>query len=663
MPLCPPQAWVTRVRAALALVVLPAISLVVLAAPASAVRLMNYNVLNWSSSTGPGRAAYMRSIVRTVQPDIIVGQEVIGQGGVDVFRDQVLNTMSPGGWVAAPFLNGPDTNNALWYRPDVWTLVDTTVVWNTPRYAMRYQMRLTGYDSAGADLYIYSMHLKSSMGFEFERGVEMDNIRANAEALPPGSHIVFCGDYNVYNSTEPAFQKALASLGANIGRMKDPINQVGNWHDNAAYARYHTQSPRTTAFGGGATGGMDDRFDFILESYNLDDNQGFELLEATYYAYGNDGAHLNSSINAGGNSAIGQLLADSLHQASDHLPVVTDFSVPAKIDLSPIAIDFGRVLVGAVANQLLGVTNSAVAPADGLNYSFVAPVGFTAPGGPLVLAPGANANATIGLDTASAGVKAGNLSIASDAPDDPTSLVPLSATVVAASSPSSDSLVVAIVDTLDFGTHDAGLFDDQIARIYNVGYGALQAKLSLNAASIVGGDGRFALAEPFAPLLIELDPAFVAVHFDDSGALLDTTYEATLTFDTADEPGVLGAQPRAQLAFALRARVASSTVDVDPATGRITATVLYAPRPNPAPLGRAIVRFDLVQPGRVQLALYDVRGREVARLLDAETPAGAHARSWDGRDFAGRSVAGGVYFARLVAPGVAPSVVRFVVLP
>jgi hypothetical protein len=64
----------------------------------------------------------------------------------------------------------------------------------------------------------------------------------------------------------------------------------------------------------------------------------------------------------------------------------------------------------------------------------------------------------------------------------------------------------------------------------------------------------------------------------------------------------------------------------------------------------------------VRLALYDVRGREVARLVDGETPAGAHARSWNGRDFAGRTVPGGVYFARLIAPGVGPSVVRFVVL-
>jgi hypothetical protein len=639
--------------------------LVTLAAPASAARLMNYNLLNWSSSTGPARAAYMRAIVRAAAPDIVVSQEVIGQGGVDVFRDQVLNTMAPGNWVAAPFLSGPDTNNSLWYRPDVWTLVDTTVVWNTPRYAMRYQMRLTGYNSPGADLYVYSFHLKSSMGFETERGVEMDNIRANAEALPPGSHIVFCGDYNVYTSTEPAFQKALASLGANIGRMKDPINQVGNWHDNAGYAPYHTQSPRTLSFGGGATGGMDDRFDFILESYNLDDNQGFELLESTYKAFGNDGAHLNVAINASPtNSAVGQALADSIMNASDHIPVVTTFSVPAKLDVAPLAIAFGTVIQGAVVTpQGLQITNVAASPGDALDGTVAAPVGFTVGGGAFSLAPGVNANASIGLVTSSVGVKSGDLTIASDAPDDPTKLVPVSATVVAHAVPSVDSLSAQLAGTLDFGSHDAGLFDDMLARVYNVGYGALQAKLRVGAASITGGDGRFALVEPFAPILVELDPALVAVHFDDAGATSDSTYTATLVFDTADDPSLPGAVAQAQITYDLLARVTSSTVAVDPSTGLVTVTVLYAPRPNPAPLGRSVVRFDLAQPGRVRLALYDVRGREVARLVDGETAAGAHARSWDGRDAQGRAVPGGVYFARLIAPGVGPSTVRFVVLP
>jgi hypothetical protein len=49
----------------------------------------------------------------------------------------------------------------------------------------------------------------------------------------------------------------------------------------------------------------------------------------------------------------------------------------------------------------------------------------------------------------------------------------------------------------------------------------------------------------------------------------------------------------------------------------------------------------------VHLAIFDVRGRQVRRLLDASVPPGRHQVIWDGRDDAGRSLASGVYFYRL----------------
>jgi len=49
---------------------------------------------------------------------------------------------------------------------------------------------------------------------------------------------------------------------------------------------------------------------------------------------------------------------------------------------------------------------------------------------------------------------------------------------------------------------------------------------------------------------------------------------------------------------------------------------------------------------RVTLAIYDVSGRVVRRLVDGAVPEGAHPVSWDGSDDAGRRVPSGVYFAR-----------------
>ncbi|MCH6573843.1 MAG: hypothetical protein IH795_01365, partial [Bacteroidetes bacterium] len=44
-----------------------------------------------------------------------------------------------------------------------------------------------------------------------------------------------------------------------------------NWHNNFSFVEIHTQSPRTRQFGGGANGGMDDRFDMILTSQSIND--------------------------------------------------------------------------------------------------------------------------------------------------------------------------------------------------------------------------------------------------------------------------------------------------------------------------------------------------------------------------------------------------------
>jgi len=72
--------------------------------------------------------------------------------------------------------------------------------------------------------------------------------------------------------------------------------------------------------------------------------------------------------------------------------------------------------------------------------------------------------------------------------------------------------------------------------------------------------------------------------------------------------------------------------------------------PNPF-RDRTSFRFELKYPERVQLAVYDVRGRLVRQLVDGEQPAGATEIEWDGRDASGRRVAAGVYFFRLRAAG------------
>jgi hypothetical protein len=63
------------------------------------------------------------------------------------------------------------------------------------------------------------------------------------------------------------------------------------------------------------------------------------------------------------------------------------------------------------------------------------------------------------------------------------------------------------------------------------------------------------------------------------------------------------------------------------------------------------IRFELLAPEHVRLAVLDARGRLVRVLVDAALPAGTdHAVEWDGTDRAGTPVRSGNYFYRLETP-------------
>jgi hypothetical protein len=72
--------------------------------------------------------------------------------------------------------------------------------------------------------------------------------------------------------------------------------------------------------------------------------------------------------------------------------------------------------------------------------------------------------------------------------------------------------------------------------------------------------------------------------------------------------------------------------------------------PNPFGAGTN-VRFSLPRKMDVGIAIYDLSGRLVTRLVKGEQPAGHHSVHWNGTDARGHRVAAGVYFCRLTASG------------
>jgi hypothetical protein len=73
---------------------------------------------------------------------------------------------------------------------------------------------------------------------------------------------------------------------------------------------------------------------------------------------------------------------------------------------------------------------------------------------------------------------------------------------------------------------------------------------------------------------------------------------------------------------------------------------LYRNSPNPFRVATRIA-YDLPVRSRALLSIYDVDGRQVARLADGWQEAGRYNLKWDGRDKRGRACPTGVYFCSL----------------
>jgi hypothetical protein len=61
------------------------------------------------------------------------------------------------------------------------------------------------------------------------------------------------------------------------------------------------------------------------------------------------------------------------------------------------------------------------------------------------------------------------------------------------------------------------------------------------------------------------------------------------------------------------------------------------------------IHFSLQSPAKVSLVVYNTLGKEVRTLWTGKKQSGSHSVHWDGRNDQGQSVAGGVYFYRLMS--------------
>ncbi len=315
-----------------------------------------YNSLRYSPQNIDARHPYYRQIIDSIKPDILVMEELSGSAAATMFLDSVMNFDSTT-YSIASFSDGPDLDIALYFKSVKFSVLPTI---NHPT-ALRdiFHFRLLPVYSEDT-LYVFGVHLKASSGSanEAKRAAEVAVLRSITNQFPDSTNFLVCGDFNIYGSNELAYQNLLADNAGDDGNFLDIITMNGTWN-NGNYAQYHTQSPRTTQFGGGAHGGMDDRFDMILMSNELKSASGIGYKANSMYVFGNDGLHYNKAItDAPNNNQYDQDIRMALHQASDHLPVAATFAyTPTYVGLEQlpasekVGITYSREGVATISNQ------------------------------------------------------------------------------------------------------------------------------------------------------------------------------------------------------------------------------------------------------------------------------------------------------------------------
>lgn len=551
-----------------------AVSLAWSAAAQAQLRIVTYNVNNSDPAAfGPrtGMDAVFRGMNASAKGgfarsvDVLMLQEAESVSTTGTAYARLLNTIAGGTAYLRSTVDAGSTGSGrpiAVYNSASVTLVaekkigSLTGTASQPRQTMRYQFRPVGYD-ATADFYVYASHYKASSGGsnEAERNVEALAIRADADALGQGANVIYAGDLNLYSSSEAAFQTL---TGTGSGQAFDPVSRVGSWSGSTTYKDVHTQSPATTSvFNGQVTGGVDDRFDYQLITGEVRDTRGFDYITNSYWAFGNTATHsINQAISTGSaatlatripgyTTAQASAVLTALTQVTDHLPVLADYQLPAKMSASLAAPPF-RVIRGASVSGTLTVSNSApvsvAAGADRLDYSFAGAGGFTASGTGSDAALGASNTHALVLSTTAAGLRSGTVSVTTSSPQamNATFTGTVSTSVLDRAIGSFAAAATTTSLTLDFGTLIRGAASGSSSfSIFNrpaASGTAWTARLDLDGVSSTLPSGVFSTSlAPFANLASGSSRSFgVAVTTATTGSFAGGY---TLSLSDEDLPG------------------------------------------------------------------------------------------------------------------------------
>ena len=279
----------------------------------------------------------IRTLVDYVKPDLFTVCEFgATQQLQNDFLRHNLNINGASYWQSDNIINYAGSNiiNHIFFDSRKMGLKRHVALRTNPRDTDIYELYLKTPGLAAGDtikLVCIVAHPKAGMGYESDRRALMQKAMDYVNQYYSSDNVLIMGDFNMYGASESGYRLLTQTYSNPSICFMDPlalIGGVGEWNNNALFAPFHTQSTRSYSDECFSSGGLDDRFDFILMadeiafSYNH-----MRYVQGSYHAVGNDGQHFNNSVNQGYNSAVPAEVAEALFNGSDHLPVTMKIAV------------------------------------------------------------------------------------------------------------------------------------------------------------------------------------------------------------------------------------------------------------------------------------------------------------------------------------------------
>ena len=335
------------------------------------IRVMHYNLMYYTNNSGISdcnsisnelshKDVNIKSIFQYVNPTVFCVCEL---GSNNEYADRLLNNSINTDGVNY-YKRGPLTNlsggyiaNMIYYDSRKLTLYDNYSISTAYRDINGYKMYYNSNDLAKGDtifITFWLAHLKAgnSSANENTRLSQVNRLMDKISQLGEPGNYLLSGDLNFYSSNESGY-KELVEYENSLFRFYDPINKPGNWHSNSLFKDIHTQSTHKSEDDCFASGGLDDRFDFILASpYIYYGSNKVKIVENSYHALGQDGNRFNGSITSPSNSLIPYNIATALYNQSDHLPVIMDMIIDATVGVDNISDNVFLNILNPVENSL-----------------------------------------------------------------------------------------------------------------------------------------------------------------------------------------------------------------------------------------------------------------------------------------------------------------------